>query len=124
MDNQQRVADNDEYERDNQENINRQARLDAMPARQDAIARQVAQLQARLQRLENDGNIRRGQDENMPPLEGMDPAEDHGGGRNKMSMRQKFMNKMSIFKKSMSKRYKNAKHKMSMRKPKRKSRRL
>jgi hypothetical protein len=120
MNNEQRVADNDEYERDNQENINRQARLNAMPARQDAIARQVAQLQARLQRLENDGNIRHGINENMPPEEGMDPEVDFGGRRNKMSMRQKFMNKISMFKKSMSKRYKNTKHKMS----KRKSRRL
>ena len=116
--NEQRIIANEAYNRDNQDNINRQARLNALPAIQDARVQQDARLQERLRQLANDGNIRRRQEENMPPR----PPADYGG---KMSMRQKFMNRKSMFKKSMSKRYKNTKRKMSMRKnPKRKSRRL
>jgi hypothetical protein len=127
--NQDQMINENNMQQGNQDNIDAQARLDARQALDEA--RQVA---ADLQRIRqafalgegaNQRNIARGQAENMPQEEGMDPEVDVGGRRNKMSMRQKFMNRMSMLNQSMRKRYRSTKRKMSMRKkPKRKSRRL
>ncbi len=127
--NQDQMINENNAQQNNQTNIDVQARLDARQALD--MARQVA---ADLQRIRqafalNEGanrrNIARGQAENMPPEEDIDPEVDFGGRRNKMTMRQKFMNKMSMLNQSMRKKYKSykmSKSKMSKSKKSKKRR--